>query len=370
VIGALAGAFGGATFAKDLEPILRRIPLLEHHADSLALVVVVVLISYFSLVLGELVPKSLALRYAEVYALVIGKPLLGLSWIARPVVWFLTASSNLFLRIFGDRTTFTEARLSPDELQQLVGEAAKTGSLHPIAGEMAARAIEFPELTAAQVMVPRTRVIALARSASLEDVRKVVATHGHTRMPVYQDELDHVLGYANVKDVFSRAIDNSAFTVADVMRPAYFAGELTLALTLLDEMKKRKTQIAIVVDELGVTSGIVTLEDLVEELMGDVFSEHDVPAPASIRPESDGTYLVQGSAPVRDINRALGLDLPTGESYSTMAGLCSYLARHIPAMGERLETPDGTVIEIVDATQRHVKVVRVWRANRAQQTKP
>lgn len=359
VIGSLAGAFGGATFAKDLAPILQRIPLLERHAHSLALAIVVVFVSYLSLVVGELVPKSLALRHAEGYALLIGRPLLWLSWIARPLVWFLTASSNVFLRLFGDRTTFTEARLSREELQQLVGEAAKTGSLDPTAGEMAARALDFPELTAMHVMVPRTRVIALPRDASLEDVRNVVAKHGHTRMPVYEDNLDHLLGYVNVKDVFARAVDDPSFTVADVVRPAYFAGESTRALTLLDEMKKRKTQIAIVVDEVGATSGIATLEDLVEELLGDVFSEHEAPAPASIRREPNGSYLVQASAPVRDVNRALGLDLPIGESYSTIAGLCLDLARRIPEMGERFEAPDGTILEIVDATPRHVRLVRL-----------
>jgi putative hemolysin len=360
VIGALTGAFGGATFAKDLSPILQRIPLLERHADSLALGIVVALVSYLSLVLGELVPKSLALRYAEGYALLIGKPLLGLSWIARPLVWFLTASSNVFLRLFGDRTTFTEARLSREELQQLVGEAAKTGSLDPTAGEMAARALDFPELSALQVMVPRTRVIALEREASFDEVRKVVATYGHTRMPVYEKNLDHVVGYVNVKDVFARAIDHRAFTVADVVRPAYVASEQTRTLTLLDEMKKRKTQFAIIVDEFGTTSGIVTLEDLVEELVGDVFGEHETPAPESIRREPDGSFLVQGVTPVHDVNRQLDLDLPVGESFSTIAGLCLCLAERLPLVGDRLAAPDGTVIEIVDASQRRVRVVRLF----------
>lgn len=360
VIGALAGAFGGATFAKDIEPFFARAPWLADHADTLSIAVVVVFVSYLSLVIGELVPKSLALRYAEGYALIIGKPLLWLAWIARPFVWFLTASSNVFLHLFGDRTTFTEARLSPEELRQLVGEAAKTGSLDPAAGEMAARALDFPELSAVQIMVPRTRVIALPHDASLDDVRNVVARHAHTRMPVYEGTLDHLLGYVNAKDVFARSGNGASFTVADVVRPAYVVAEPTPALTLLDEMKKRKTQIAIVVDENGTTSGIVTLEDLVEELLGDVFSEHEPPAPEAIRKEPDGTFLVQGSVPVRDVNRALELDLPIGESYSTMAGLCLCLARRIPEMGERLAAPDGTVIEIVDGTRRHVRIVRVY----------
>ncbi|MDC3989302.1 HlyC/CorC family transporter [Polyangium jinanense] len=359
VIGALAGAFGGATFAEDLAPLFRRVPILADHADAIALGLVVALISYLSLVLGELVPKSLALRYAETYALFIGRPLLGLAWLARPLVWFLTASSNVVLRLFGDKTTFTEARLSPDELQQLVGEAAKAGSLDPSAGEIAARALDLPELSAVQVMVPRTRVVSLPHDATLEDVRRVVAAHGHTRMPVYEGDLDHVIGYVNVKDVFIRATGDVSFRVKEVLRPPSFVGESMRAVSLLDAMKNRRTQIAIVVDELGATSGIVTLEDLVEELVGDVFSEHEAPAPELVRREPDGTFLVLGSAPVHDVNRELGLDLPVGDGYSTIAGLVLDLARSIPAAGTQLTAPDGTMIEVVEATPRHVKKVRI-----------
>ena len=359
VIGALAGAFGGATFAKDLAPLLARLPILADHAEAVALGLVVVLISYLSLVLGELVPKSLALRYAEKYALTIGRPLLGLSWLTRPFVWFLTASSNLVLRFFGDKTTFTEARHSSDELQQIVGEAAKAGSVHPSAGAIAARALDFPELSAAQVMVPRTRMISLPDDATLDDVRRLVAAHGHTRMPVHEGDLDHVIGYVNVKDVFTRCPEGASFRVRDVMRAAYFVGESMRAVSLLDAMKSRRTQIAIVVDELGLTSGIVTLEDLVEELVGDVFSEHEAPKPELVRGEPDGTFLVLGGAPVREVNRALGLDMPIEESFTTMAGLVLHLARSIPAVGTRLETPDGTWLEVVEATPRHVTKVRI-----------
>lgn len=178
-------------------------------------------------------------------------------------------------------------------------------------------------------------------------------------MPLYDGDLDRLLGYVNVKDLFTRAVDKSSFTVAEIVRPLYFAGETTRALTLLDEMKKRKTQIAVVVDELGAMSGIVTLEDLVEELFGDVFGEHEAPAPESIRREPDGSFLVQGGTSVRDVNRQLGLDLRIGDSFSTVAGLCLFLAERIPAIGDRLQAPDGTALEIVEATQRHVRVVRL-----------
>lgn len=359
VIGTVAGAFGGATFAARLRPALERIPALAPHAESLAVAVVVALISYLSLVLGELVPKSLALRSAEKYALLMGQPLLGLSWLARPLVWFLTASSNVVLRFFGDRTNFTEARISSEELQQLVLGAAKTGSVNPQAGEIASRALDFAELTVAQVMIPRGQIIALPRGATLEEVRKVVLQGGHTRMPVYQGGIEQVIGYVNVKDLVARAWEPGPFALEAIVRPAYFVAQTMRVLDLLDEMKRRRVQLALVVDDAGVTSGLVTLEDLVEELVGEVFSEHEAPRAALVREDPDGSFLVQGAAPVRDVNRALDLELPEGPGWSTVAGLCLALAGKIPANGERLKTPDGTTLEIADSTDRQVRSVRL-----------
>ena len=359
IIGAIAGAFGGATFAARLRPMLEKIPALAEHAESIALAVVVALISYLTIVLGELVPKSLALRYAEQYALLMSQPLLALSWLARPFVWFLTVSSNVVLRLFGDRTTFTEARLSSEELQQLVEGAAKTGSVNPLAGEIASRALDFAELTVAHVMVPRGQIIALPRHASLEEIREVVRERGHTRMPVFDGGIERVIGYVNVKDLVARAWEPRPFTLDAVVRPAHFITSAMRVVDLLEEMKRQRNQIAVVVDDTGMTTGLVTLEDLVEELVGDVFSEHEKPSAALVREEPDGSFLVQGDAPVRDVNRALDLDLPESAAWTTVAGLCLSLAGRIPKAGERLTTPDGTTLTIADSSERQVRSVRL-----------
>jgi putative hemolysin len=365
VVGAVAGTFGGAKFAADLRRVLAGVPALASHADAIALALVVVILSFLSLVLGELVPKSLALRSSEGYALFIGRPLLALSWIARPFVWVLTASSNLVLRIFGDHTTFTESRLSPDELQQLVDEAAKTGSVDPNAGEIASRAFDFAELTAAQVMVPRSRVVALSKGASIDEVRQVVLESGHTRMPVYEGQLDNVIGYVNVKDIIALSWERPLFVLADLVRPAYFVAGTMRATGLLNEMKRQRIQFAIVVDELGAMSGIVTLEDLVEEIVGEISSEHDRGGPAPIHRINEYSFLVQGDTPLRDVNRELALELPEGEGFTTVAGLCVELAGRIPHTGERLRAPDGTALEVTDATLRQVRAVRIVKRHPA-----
>lgn len=359
VVGTVASAFGGASIAARLQPILQPLPWLGRYAEPLAIALVVALVSYLSLVVGELIPKSLALRFGERYALWIAKPLLALSWIARPLVWFLTASSNVILRLFGDHTTFVESRISPEELQNLVEEAAEGGSVDPKAGEIASRAIDFAALAAAQAMVPRSQAVALPLSAPDDEVRRLVLEKGHTRMPVYDGTVDNVVGYVNMRDMLMRSLGNERIVLQDILRPAYFIVETMRAVDLLNEMKRRRMQLAIVVDENGSMSGIITLEDLVEELVGEIFSEHDAEAKEIIRAEPDGAFIVDGQAPVRKVNRELDLELPEGEGWSTIAGLCIELRGRIPQVGEVLRAPEGTTLELTEATPRQVRAVRL-----------
>ncbi len=358
VISATAAAFGGASIAARLAPLLAGLGLSKTVSEEVAFALVVVLVSYLSLVLGELVPKSLALRAGERYALLIGPVLRVLSRLMRPIVWFLTASSNLVLRLFGDRTSFTESRLSAEELQQLVEEAARSGSVHPRTGDIASRAFELAELDVSEVMVPRPRVIALRRHAGAEEVKRVLLEEGHSRMPVYEGSVDHVVGYVLAKDLVGLALEKELVVLEDALRPAYFVPETARALDVLQQMQSRRTQLAIVVDEGGGLSGIVTLKDLMEELVGEIFSEYDTPE-ITFRKEPDGSVLVNGDVPIRELNRALSLELPEGESWTTVGGLATMLAGSIPATGARLTAEDGTRLEVLEATPRRVKRLRL-----------
>ena len=358
VIGATAAAFGGASMATRLGGVLADLGVPAQQAHSVALAVVVAFVSYLSLVLGELVPKSLALRAGERYALLIGRPLHGLSWLMRPVVWFLTASSNVVLRLFGDRTSFTEGRLSAEELQQLVEEATKQGTVDPRAGEIASRAFEMGDLTLGELMVPREHIIALRRHASAEEIRQVMLEHGHSRMPVYEGAVDNIVGYVIVKDLLGVAWEGNLIVLEDVMRPPFFLVESMRAMDALKELQKRRMQLAVVVDERGGVAGLVTVEDLLEELVGDILSESETPEELVTR-EGPTTALVQASAPLRDVNRELGLELDEDQDYSTVAGLCIALAGGaIPEPGTRLETEGGLVLEVLESSPRRVRTVR------------
>jgi magnesium and cobalt exporter, CNNM family len=358
VISATAAAFGGASLSQPLAGFLSGLGLGERTAERLAFALVVGFISYLSLVLGELVPKSLALRYAERYALFIGRPLYGLSWLVRPLVWLLTASSNLILRFFGDRTNFSEARLSPEELQQLVEEAAKAGSLDPRAGEIASRAFDMAELTLSAVMVPRNRIVGLRRRASPEEIKQVMLEYGHSRLPVFEETLDNIVGYVVAQDLLGLAWEGALIVLEDVLRPPYFVFESMRAIDALKELQRRRMQLAIVVDERGGVLGLVTMEDLVEELVGDILSETETPEEL-IQREGPTTAVVQGTASLREVNRALGLELQEGQGYTTIGGLCAARTGTIPEPGTRLTLEDGTGLEVLDSTPRRVRTVRI-----------
>lgn len=361
VVGSAASAFGGYAIAQAITPAVSRLTGLTDHAHDVALAVVITGISYLSIVLGELVPKSLALRHAETYALWIGKPLLGLSWIARPVVWLLSASANLLLRPFGDATTFTEARHSVEELQQLVEEAAKAGTLHPQASEIATRALELPDLRVSDVMVPRHQAILVPRDISAEQLHAIVRDHPHTRLPVYDGQLDNVVGYVSMKDVLCMSLEGKPLVLSNVLRPSYFVPESKRALELLQEMQERRMKFAMVVDELGGLAGVVTFEDLVEELVGEVFSEHSQPPPPPLREQPDGTVLINAALPVRELNRVLGVELPEDGKWHTLAGLSLAVAGRVPSAGEIFTLDGGIKLEMVDVSPRRVRSVRLHR---------
>jgi putative hemolysin len=285
--------------------------------------------------------------------------------VLRPMVWMLTAASNVVLRVFGDRTTFTEARLSRDELQQLVEEAAKTGSVDPRASEIASRALGFGEVTVAEVMVPRNRVVAIRVDAPPDEVQRMILEEGHSRMPVYDGSIDNIVGYVVARDVLALAWEKHLLVMQDILRPPHKVGEGTRALDLLREMQRQRTQMALVMDESGGLSGLVTTEDLIEELVGDIMSEDDVVEQYFTR-EPGGTILVQGWAAVRKVNRDLHLDLPVGKDRTTIAGLCMSLAQAIPQAGEKLTTDNGTVLEVIESSPRRVRRVRIHPVARDQ----
>jgi putative hemolysin len=358
VVGTTAAAFGGDSLAEHFAAWLTaRAPWLGGSAHRVAFVMVIALISFLEIVVGELVPKSLAMRNAERFSVVLGPMIRAMASITRPLVWLFTGASNAVLRLFGDQTSFSESRLSPEELQELVEEAGRTGSIDAGTSEIASRAIDFRELTAADVMVPREAIVSVSRAADAEELRRVLSGRRFSRLPVYEDQQDNVVGHVALKDLAGVAFEGHALRDARVY-PAHFVPAGMTATAVLRRMQSERLSMVMVIDELGGLRGLITVEDLVEELVGDILSEGD-PAPATLTRDADGSVVVPGETPIRDVNRALDMALPEPDSVTTVAGLCIEAAGHLPPVGERVTLGPGHVLEVTDATPRRIRALRI-----------
>lgn len=359
VVGAAAAAFGGATLAVPLATLLANAGAPRQIADDVALGVVVVVVSFLTLVLGELVPKSLAMRYAEGYALAIARPLSLLARIASPFVRFLTFCSNLILRLFGDRTSFSEARLSREELLTLVEETASAGALDPTAGEIAVRALDLHGLKVGAVMTPRPAVRALDGSASAGQTREFLESCPFGRIPVHDGSLDGVKGYVVAREVLLKLLSGATSPLDGIVREAPFFPESAGAVAVLNVLQEKHVPLGFVVDELGAFAGLVTMEDLVEEVVGEILHETET-TQEPVRAEKDGSWIVEGGAAVRDVNRTLGAELPEDPAYATIAGLVLHRLGRIPLAGETfVEEEAGLSVEVVESTLRRITRVRL-----------
>ena len=361
LVGAIAGAYGGSSLAVQLEPWLRDFGCGEA-AGELAFGLVVALVTYLSVVFGELVPKSLALRFADRYALVMARPMVMLGFLARPVVWLLSTSSNLVLRLFGDRTNFVEGKLTREDLEHLIEEASTGGGIDASTERLVTRALEFSQLRVADVMVPRRFMVALSEQADVAALRAAMLQSGHRRVPVYTASIDEITGYVLREDVLATLWDGGQPSIAALRRAPFFVPETMPVERALRELQQRRLHLAIVVEEHGGTAGLVTLEDLLEELVGEIFHEHDAAPPRPIQRESADVWRLQGSAPLRDVERELDLTLPERGDGRTIAGLLVTLAGdRVPTTGERFPLAPGLVLEVVEASPRRVRIARLLR---------
>jgi len=365
LVGAFAGAYGGSSLAKQLEPWLRDVGFSDS-ADKISLALVVALVTYLSVVFGELVPKSLALRYADRYALAVARPMVLLGWLVRPIVWLLSTSSNLVLRLFHDSTNFVEGKLTREDLEHLVEEASTAGGIAPSTGALVARALEFSQLRVVDVMVPRRFIYGVPTDADAAALRSAMLEKGHRRIPVYEGSIDHIVGYVLREDVLACLWDGRQPDVAQLRRDPFFVPGSMPAERALRELQERRLHLAIVVEEHGGTSGLITLEDLLEELVGEIFHERDATPPRPIQREGPGVYRLLGSVTLRDVWRELQVELPERGEGRTVSGMLVALAgERVPAVGERFVAAPGVELEVVEASPRRVRAVRLRLAEAA-----
>lgn len=363
VVSSLASAIGGAAAIGYLKPQIESLPLpwLTRWGEAIAILIVVVPISYFSLVLGELVPKSLALRFSEHIACAVARPIEFLARISAFFVKTLTVSSNAVLWIFGGKEAGGASFISIDEVKSLIREGAARGIFNETEQELIHSVFEFADTPVKAVMIPRTEIHALEVHASLTEVAKSFIDSGFSRIPVYEGELDRVIGILYNKDIFKALQEKTDFRIRDNLHPAFFVPSSLPISELLKQLQRRHLAIALVVNEYGEIEGLATLEDLLEEIVGEIRDEYDREERGPVERLPDGSMIIRGSALLKDLKSDFGLPFEESADYHTLAGFVLAQLKHIPRGGEKVEH-NGYRLTIVDMEGRRIVKIKMEQA--------
>ncbi|HWH24684.1 MAG TPA: hemolysin family protein [Candidatus Limnocylindria bacterium] len=368
-IGFLAAAFAGASIVGTLEQSLAGVPIVGAQAALVALLLVTLVISIVTIVVGELVPKSLALAHAERFALFFARPveLIGLAF--APVVWFLTASTSVITRFFGVSGAPTE-RLTAEELMILVERGGQQGGIEAEEQQMIGAVLELGEQRVHEVMVPRIDIKAVPADAPLVEFVETIVREGHSRIPVYEDSIDNVIGILYAKDLLPYLAKGEPPALTSILRTPLFVPESISVDDLLHSFQRRKVHLAIVLDEYGGTAGLVTIEDLIEEIVGEIQDEYDVEEPM-IEPISDSEARVDGRTAIDDLFEHFGtaFDGADREQYDTVGGLVYHEIGGVPTVGDVVEV-DGLTLTVESTDGRRVGKVLVNRAGGEQRVEP
>jgi len=338
------------------------LPVSEMLAHQISLPVGFLIITVLHLIFGEAVPKYAAIYYPQELTYVCALPLRLFASMTSPLVWIINSGTWLVLAPFGIRVQSDQETHTEEELRLLLAESAKSGELGSIQKtehELIEKVFSFDERLVRQIMVPRTQMACVALESELEQVLDVAAKEGYSRMPVYSGTRDNIVGIVHSKELLRRVLEKQPFKLSDILRPAYFVPETKKIRVLLRELQSKRNHMAIVVDEFGVTSGLVTLEDIVEELVGEIQDEYDDERPA-VEKGKEGEFVVNAHASILDVNGLLPLPLPESTEYSTVAGLLNVLFSGIPEVGQTCQG-SGYEFRIVKRSRGSVDVVILRR---------
>ena len=333
LVGVFAGAFGGANLADRLAVVLAEITWLEPYASSVSFLFVVGTITYLSVVVGELVPKRLALTYAEPLAAMIAQPMNLLSWLAGPFVNILTSSTEIVFRLLKLKAPEGGA-IDEEELRMLMAEGTEIGAINEKEFNMIESIFGLDDRPLVSMMTARPEIIWLDVNTSMADLQEIVHTSNHTRFPVCDGDIDKVLGIVRSKDILSTQLDGEPLNIRAIMQEPLIMPDRLPALHALERFKEAGVHLALVYDEYGGVKGLVTLIDILEAIVGDIPSPDEVETPPIVQRE-DGSWLVEGLINITDFREAFAIEMmPGGERYHTLGGFVMFMLGKIPAAGE------------------------------------
>ncbi|HET9986494.1 MAG TPA: hemolysin family protein [Longimicrobiales bacterium] len=330
-------------------------------SHAVATVLTLAFVTYLHVVLGEQVPKMLSIQQAEPVALMTVGPTQVFGMLFRPFIRFMSASASGVMRLFGKHATGVHTLAhTPEEIQILVEQSHKEGEIEAGEERMIRGVFEFGDLVAREVMTPRRDLVALPLDASRADVLALVTQEAHSRLPVYDGSLDNIVGVLLAKDLIAPLMRGDAaadFDLRAIMREPYFIPDTKPVSDLLTELRSKNVHLAIVLDEFGGTEGIVTLEDLLEEIVGDIYDEYDVPEPEEFTATPEGDVLIDGGAAIDEVNARFGLALPE-QDFDTIGGLIFGELGRVPAPGDTVPI-DGAHFRVEGIEERRVTQVRL-----------
>jgi putative hemolysin len=362
--GFLASAFAAESFAGELAAWLYEagVPVSQSLLQSISVIVITFLLSYFTLVFGELVPKRFAMQRAEAIAMLAARPLRGLSVLTSPFVKLLTLSTNLFVRLLGGDPHANDEEVTEEEIRMMVDVGKERGTIQEAEKFMIDNVFDFDNKKVSDIMTHRTYVTAIPRKAGLDDVVDITNKEKYSRYPVYEDTLDNIIGILHVKDLipYIENCDRDRFSVDAVIRKPYFVPESKRTDLLMKDMQKKKVHMAVVIDEYGGTAGIVTMEDLIEEIVGNIFDEYDEEE-KEITVIDDNTFLMSGMITLDDARDFLGVDLPI-DDYDTLSGFIIGQLGRFPEANDKPEIEwEGLVFKVEEADRKRIWKVKVTK---------
>lgn len=360
--GFLSSAFAADAFADDLAPVLENlIPLGLSVWKSISIVIITMILSYFSLVFGELVPKRLAMRNSEKIAFGTIGIVRTISVITSPFVKLLTASTNGISKIFGISET-DEETVTEEEIRMMVDVGEEKGSIEEEERELINNVFEFNDKVVSEIMIHRKDIYAIDINSDVGDILKDLNEYKYSRIPVYEENVDNIVGLLFIKDLIANMNKKEKVKISDLLREAYFVSENKQINELFRDLQRNKHQLAIVLDEYGGTAGLVTMEDIIEELVGNIFDEYD-DEEKDYEKIDDNTYMISGSVSIHELRKILNVEIPEGE-YDTLSGYLIEELGRIPLDNENpiIETEKVTY-KIEEYEDRRIVWVKACRNN-------
>lgn len=357
LIGILAGAFGGATIAEQIAVAAQQVPALAPYGEAIGLAVVVIAITYLSLIIGELVPKRLALHNSERVALLVARPMRFLSWLATPFVSLLSFSSSIVFKLLRLKPS-TDPPVTEEEIKVLIEQGTQAGVFDKTEQEFVGRVFRLGDRRVNVLMTPRREIFWLDINSSEQEIFQEITTSQFSRFPVCQNEIDNVVGIIKAKEYLAGKLINPKSTLKDYLKEPLFVPETDTAFHVLEQFKSKTTHLALIIDEFGAIQGMVTSNDFLEAITGE--AAHFNPANAPIVERADGSWLVDASLPIDEFVEFFAVKLAGDEKgdYQTLAGLILAQTGHIPAVAEVIEF-NNLRFEIMDLDERRIDKVLV-----------